>query len=161
MGTAVRPAKTSPGQWDAFADVDVFVDEVLAELEAMARERVRPIRPGPQAPLAGAALEALKIMQHEPARRRKLFQNLRYVRTQLSAGGWKIAETPGPIVRLPPLSEKEAAELKLRLLAAGIYPPFLKYGNTSGAGVFRFVISSEHTRAQLEALARVLKAFND
>jgi len=33
---AVRPAKTSPGPWDAFADVDVFVDEVLAELTAMA-----------------------------------------------------------------------------------------------------------------------------
>jgi hypothetical protein len=32
MGTAVRPAKTSPGSWDEFADVDVFVDEVLAEL---------------------------------------------------------------------------------------------------------------------------------
>src|SRR3954468_23205300 len=31
MGTAVRPAKTPPGPWDAFADVDVFVDEVLAE----------------------------------------------------------------------------------------------------------------------------------
>ena len=36
MGTAVRPAKTSPGPWDAFGDVDVFVDEVLAELTAMA-----------------------------------------------------------------------------------------------------------------------------
>jgi hypothetical protein len=34
MGTAVRPAKTSPGPWDAFADVDAFVDEVLAELTA-------------------------------------------------------------------------------------------------------------------------------
>jgi hypothetical protein len=32
MGTAVRSAKTSPGPWDAFADVDGFVDEVLAEL---------------------------------------------------------------------------------------------------------------------------------
>jgi hypothetical protein len=31
MGTAVRPAKTSPGRWDVFADVDVFVDEALAE----------------------------------------------------------------------------------------------------------------------------------
>ena len=30
MGTAVRPAKTSPGPWDASGDVDVFVDEVLA-----------------------------------------------------------------------------------------------------------------------------------
>ncbi|MCW2239567.1 hypothetical protein [Azospirillum canadense] len=32
MGTAVRPASTAPASWDAFADVDAFVDEVLAEL---------------------------------------------------------------------------------------------------------------------------------
>jgi hypothetical protein len=56
MGTAIRPAKTSPGPWDASADIDVFVDEVLAELETMAREGARPIRPGPRLPLAGAAL---------------------------------------------------------------------------------------------------------
>src|SRR6202167_2488446 len=55
MGTAVRPAKTPPGPWDAFADVDVFVDEVLAELEAMAKQGVRPMRLGPKPPLAGAA----------------------------------------------------------------------------------------------------------
>ena len=40
MGTAVRPANTSSGPWDAFADVAVFVDEVvgdagLPELERM------------------------------------------------------------------------------------------------------------------------------
>jgi len=47
MGTAVRPAKTSPGPWDAFADVDAFVDEVLAEPEVMAKDSGRPIRSGP------------------------------------------------------------------------------------------------------------------
>jgi transposase len=56
MGTAVRPAKTSPGPWDAFADIDAFVDEVLAELTAMARDGTRPQRSGPKPPLAGAAL---------------------------------------------------------------------------------------------------------
>src|SRR4051794_20198892 len=56
MGTAVRPAKTSPAPWDAFADVDAFVDEVLAELKAMAKDGSRPIRSGPKPPLAGAAL---------------------------------------------------------------------------------------------------------
>jgi hypothetical protein len=56
MGTAVRPAKTPPAPWDAFADVDVFVDEVLAELEAMAKDGDRPLRSGPKPPLAGAAL---------------------------------------------------------------------------------------------------------
>jgi hypothetical protein len=56
MGTAVRPAKTSPGPWDSFADVDVFVDGVLAELAAMAKDGARPMRSGPKPPLAGAAL---------------------------------------------------------------------------------------------------------
>ena len=56
MGTAVRPAKPSPGPWDAFADVDVFVDEVLKELAAMAKDGTRPQQSGPKPPLAGAAL---------------------------------------------------------------------------------------------------------
>ena len=54
MGTAVRTAKTSSASWDAFADVDAFVDEVLAELAAM--EGTKPTRSGPQPALAGAAL---------------------------------------------------------------------------------------------------------
>jgi hypothetical protein len=36
MGTAFNPAKTSSASWDAFSDVDAFVDAVLAELAAMA-----------------------------------------------------------------------------------------------------------------------------
>ena len=56
MGTAVRPAKTSPGPWDAFADIDVFVDAVRTEPAAMARHGTRPQRSGPKPPLAGAAL---------------------------------------------------------------------------------------------------------
>jgi hypothetical protein len=56
MGTAVRPAKTSSGRWDAFADVDVFVDEVLAELTVGAGDGTRPQRSGPKPPLAGAVL---------------------------------------------------------------------------------------------------------
>jgi hypothetical protein len=47
MGTAARPAKTSPGSSDAFADADLFVDEVLAELEAVAKDGVRPLRSAP------------------------------------------------------------------------------------------------------------------
>ena len=110
-------------------------------------------------PLAGAALASLKILRNEPARRKKLFQNLFYVRTKLRAAGWDISETPGPIVRLPALPETQVNPLKTQLLAAGIYPPFLKYGGTTAQGFFRFVIASAHTRAQLDKLAAVLTAF--
>ena len=56
MGTAVRTAKTSPASWDAFSDVEAFVDEVLTELESMAADGTRPTRSGPKPLLTGAAL---------------------------------------------------------------------------------------------------------
>jgi hypothetical protein len=49
-----RPSRED-GPWDAFADVDLFVDDVPAELTAMARDGTRPQR-GAQPPPAGAPL---------------------------------------------------------------------------------------------------------
>jgi transposase len=56
MGTAFIPAKTSPASWDAFANVDAFVEAVLAELATMAADGTRSTRSGPKPPLTGAAL---------------------------------------------------------------------------------------------------------
>jgi len=106
-------------------------------------------------PLAGAALASLQILRSEPARRDRLFQNLNQVRRPLRQAGWEISETPGPIIRLPAMSRARVDDLKKRLLAAGIYPPYLSYG-ASAQGIFRFVISSEHTREQLDRLIAVL-----
>jgi hypothetical protein len=55
MGTALRPAKTSPASWDAFRDVGAFVDAVLTELAAMAADGTRRTRSGPKPSLTGAA----------------------------------------------------------------------------------------------------------
>lgn len=109
-------------------------------------------------PLAGAALAALKILSTDRSRRKKLFSNTAWLRGQLRAAGWEIIETPGPIVRLPVLTAAEDLRLKKLLLAAGIYPPFLKYG-TAKHGTFRLVVSSEHTRAQLQKVSDVLGDF--
>jgi hypothetical protein len=54
MGTAFTPANTSPASWDAFSDVDAFIDAVLAELVAMAG--TWRTRSGSKAPLTRAAL---------------------------------------------------------------------------------------------------------
>ena len=56
MGTAFTLAKTSPASWDAFSDVEAFVDAVLAELAAMATDGTGSTRSGPKSPLTGAAL---------------------------------------------------------------------------------------------------------
>lgn len=56
MGSAVRPARTTSASWDAFSNVDAFVDEVLTELTTMAAEGTRTTRAGSKPALAGAAL---------------------------------------------------------------------------------------------------------
>jgi 8-amino-7-oxononanoate synthase len=69
-------------------------------------------------PLAGAAIEAVRILKREPLRRKRLAQNLAYVQKQLCSAGWDVPETPGPMVRLPALTDAENNELRSRLLAA-------------------------------------------
>jgi 8-amino-7-oxononanoate synthase len=135
----------------------VLGSRVLRE-KILARSRIfmgtTPLPP----PMAGAALAAVKILSVGAAQRERLFANTRRVREALRAGGWEIVETPGPIVRLPLLPEKPAEAIRKRLLAAGIYPPFIKYGNDR-RGAFRFVISSEHKQEDLDRVTCVLNDF--
>ncbi len=107
-------------------------------------------------PLAGAGLAAVRILRQGKTRRRRLFTKVDQVRKHLREAGWEITDTPGPIIRLPPQTEAGVKRLKAKLLAAGIYPPFLKYSGASPGGAFRFVISSEHRQDQLDRLIAVL-----
>lgn len=111
-------------------------------------------------PLANAALQSVKLLgRHGKKLRRRLNQNAALVKTALRAAGWEIPETPGPIVPLHTRTESESRALKKHLLAAGIFPPFVKYPGGDANGYFRFVISSGHSRAQLDRLVAALAAF--
>jgi len=112
-------------------------------------------------PLANAALTSLKICQRRGGRlRQRLHDNADYVKVALETGGFKIPPMPGPIIPVHTQGEFESLALKKHLLAAGIFPPFLKYPGGDANGYFRFVISSEHTRAQLDTLVNALRNFN-
>jgi glycine C-acetyltransferase len=111
-------------------------------------------------PLANAALQSVKLLdRHGKKLRLCLNQNAALVKNALRADGWEIPETPGPIVPLHVRTESEARALEKHLLAAGIFPPFVKYPGGDAKGYFRFVISSGHSRAQLDQLIAALVAF--
>ena len=107
-------------------------------------------------PLAAGALESLRVFGAHPKLQARLHSNAAWLKERLRAGGMVLPDAPGPIVPLVPASPQEAERLKRRLLAAGIHPPFIRYPSGPEGGFFRFVVSSEHTRGQLKALAEVL-----
>ena len=111
-------------------------------------------------PLANAALAALDILKTDKSLRQRLADNSDYVKNALRAAGLPLPEAPGPIISIRPERARQRARLRRRLLDAGIYPPFIKYPGGAASGYFRFVISSEHSRGQLEQLIQILSQWS-
>ncbi len=109
-------------------------------------------------PLANAALQSVRLLQSQPSLRARLRRNTSEVKLALTRAGMRGLDTPGPIIRLIPTCPAAAASLNRALQAERIYPPFIKYPGGPSNGYFRFVISSEHTPAQLQTLIRALRA---
>ncbi|HZR17111.1 MAG TPA: aminotransferase class I/II-fold pyridoxal phosphate-dependent enzyme [Verrucomicrobiae bacterium] len=107
-------------------------------------------------PLVEAGRQALKIIREGKSLRRRLNQHTRFVREALTKAGVSIPETPGPIIAFQPGNNRAAQALQRALRKARIYPPLVYYPGGPAAGYFRFVISSEHTRTQLDNLVAVL-----
>ena len=107
-------------------------------------------------PLVNAGIESVALFKKDQNFRRRLAANRDYVKGALGNLNRNF-ETPGPIVPVIPKTAAQAAHLKRALLRAGIYPPFTTYPGAPATGYFRFVISSEHTRSQLDNLIEVLQ----
>lgn len=107
-------------------------------------------------PLAHAALQALTMLETDSKLISRLFRHTRVVKDALKKIGMPLAETPGPIVALKPRRPAAIRNVRSALLRARIYPPFIKYPGGPSSGYFRFVISSEHSQAQLDNLAKAL-----
>ena len=130
----------------------------------------------PPLPLVNAALASLRVLKTDRSLRQRLHANTARIKDALRRGA-RTAESAcssgqdyaradsavraphenlSPIVAVIPRTAREAVQLSRALLRAGIFPRLIRYGNGPAHGYFRFTISSEHTPAQLDALAAVL-----
>jgi 7-keto-8-aminopelargonate synthetase-like enzyme len=110
----------------------------------------------PPLPLVCAALKSLDLLRSDPALRRRLIRNTTHAKDRLRRAGWALPDTPSPILSFLPDGSGQVRRLKRGLLAAGIYPSFIKYPGGPPQGYFRFALSSEHTREQLDRLVDAL-----
>jgi 7-keto-8-aminopelargonate synthetase-like enzyme len=102
-------------------------------------------------------MKSVQILKSERSLRKRLVANVKLVKEALCAAGKLPEISPGPIVPVVSRSARDASLLRQGLLKAGIYPPFVKYATGPANGYFRFVISSEHSREQLQRLLQTLE----
>ncbi|MFN7140752.1 MAG: aminotransferase class I/II-fold pyridoxal phosphate-dependent enzyme [Limisphaerales bacterium] len=107
-------------------------------------------------PLANAAITAVAVLKKDGTLRRRLNANVAYIKEALRKKGRVISDSPSPIISIVPKTAVEAEAIRVRCRKNKVFPSFIKYPGGPENGFFRFVICSEHSRAQLDALAGCL-----
>ena len=110
-------------------------------------------------PVAGAALEAVRLLRAEPERVARLHANARALRAALAAEGFGVAPGPMPIVPLVLGDAGEAMAMCEAALAAGVYAQAIRPPTVpAGTSRLRVVATAEHTETDLREAARILAA---
>lgn len=108
-------------------------------------------------PLANAAITAVAILTKDKGLRSRLNKNVQHVRKRLREAGYSLPDSMSPILAIAPETAEQADQIKVRCLKQKVFPSFIKYPGGPENGYFRFVISSEHSPQQLDALVASLR----
>ena len=106
-----------------------------------------------------AAIQAIDIVESEPERRRRLFENARLLREGLADLGLRAAGEPTPIVPIYFRDEADAKAASRALLEVGIQVPWFKYTPDSDPRMLRAAARAVHTSADIERFLAVLREF--
>jgi len=107
-------------------------------------------------PLVAAALAAIDLLRTDPGFRSRLETNTSHAKARLRSAGVALPDTPSPILSVSVRNPSAVIRLRNRLIEQGIFPSLVRYPGGPQAGYFRFVLSSEHTRRQIDGLVDVL-----
>jgi len=108
--------------------------------------------------LAAAASAAIRIIQHEPTRREKLWKNRDTLHTALTGLGFQLTDTQSPILPIIVKSSETALKMSQALYEAGIYVPAIRPPTVpKNSSRLRLTVSSEHTEEQLETVVTAFR----
>jgi glycine C-acetyltransferase/8-amino-7-oxononanoate synthase len=106
---------------------------------------------------AAATVAALQIIQAEPDRRARLWDNRTYVRAGLEDAGFRLTASASPILPILIGDARKAVAMAGRLLELGVYAPAIRPPTVpKDTSRIRVTVTSEHSRTQLD---RALAAF--
>lgn len=109
--------------------------------------------------IAAASLKAVEIIQNEPARRQRLWENTGYMKAALENAGWDVAGSQTPIIPIIVGKPEAAVAFSNRLLEEGICvgairPPAVPQGTAR----LRLTVTAAHTREDLDCAVEKLRA---
>lgn len=112
---------------------------------------------------SAAALESLNIIESEPERIKKLWDNAEFMKQGFIKLGLSIGPTETPIIPVMTYEDIKTFEITMRLLKEGVFVnPAIAPGVEPGRALLRTSYTPTHTREQLEfALNAFDRVFNE
>ncbi|MDT7042418.1 8-amino-7-oxononanoate synthase [Candidatus Nitronereus thalassa] len=112
----------------------------------------------PPPAIAAAASTALQVIQQEPGRRQRLWDNRNYLYSELRVMGFQLTNTQSPILPIIVKSSETALKMAQALDKAGIYIPAIRPPTVpKNSSRLRLTISSEHRKEQLMFVVKTIQ----
>ena len=106
---------------------------------------------------AAALLAALDILEEEPQRRQRLWDNQRYFIEQMAPLGYTIISTATPILPVLIGDAETCQRYAMELRAEGVHVDSIQFPAAPvGQARLRFMMNAGHTRAQIDHAVRVM-----
>jgi 8-amino-7-oxononanoate synthase len=110
------------------------------------------------APLAAAALCALRWIDEFPERRAQVLENASQLRHELALQGWKVSGQATQVIALPVGNPGQALQLAGELRKKGLLVPAIRPPSVpEGESLLRVSVGYRHQRADLEQLTVALE----
>ena len=110
------------------------------------------------APLAAAALCALRWIDEFPERRRQVLENATQLRQKLTLQGWMVSGQETQVIALPAGDPGQALELAAKLRGQGLLVPAIRPPSVpEGKSLLRISVGYRHQPADLDRLAASLQ----
>jgi 7-keto-8-aminopelargonate synthetase-like enzyme len=104
-----------------------------------------------------AALKAIEIVEREPERRKRLWENTKYMHEQLVAMGFDTGDAESPVIPIVIGEDMDAYRTAMKLQKEGVFVnPVVTPAVPAGRSMIRTSYMATHTREHLD---KSLEAF--
>ena len=108
--------------------------------------------------MAAAASAAIQVIQSEPERRQRLWENREFLFTELKGLGIPLTDTRSPILPIMVKTPEAALKMSDTLYEAGIYVPAIRPPTIpKNSSRLRLTVSSEHTKNELQTVIQAIR----